>query len=90
METVTVNQFRDNLREHVEKVLANHEPLKVSRRSGGAFVVISAEDWEREQETVYVLQNPSLMAQIARSMETHALGKGRRPTLEELGEIDRF
>ena len=52
--------------------------------------MIGAEDWEREQETVYVLQNPSLMAQIARSMETHALGKGRRPTLEELGEIDRF
>ena len=65
METITVNQFRDRLREYVEKVLANHEPLKVSRRNGGAFVVIGAEDWEREQETLYVLQNPSLMAQIA-------------------------
>ncbi len=34
METITVKQFRDSLREQVEKVLANHEPLKVSRRNG--------------------------------------------------------
>lgn len=88
METITVNQFRDSLREYVEKVLADHEPLKVSRRNGGAFVVIGAEDWEREQETLYVLQNLSLMAQITRSAETYALGTGRRPTTEELGEID--
>lgn len=90
METITVNQFRDNLREYVEKVLTNHEPLKVSRRNGGAFVVIGAEDWEREQETLYVLRNPSLMAQISRSVETYALGTGHRPTLEELDEIDRL
>lgn len=90
METITVNQFHDSLREHVEKVLATHEPLKVSRHNGGAFVVIGAEDWEREQETLYVLQNSSLMAQIARSSETHALGTGRRLTPEELSEIDCF
>ena len=88
METITVNQFRDNLRECVEKVLANHEPLKVSRRNGGAFVVIGAEDWEREQETLYVLRNPALMTQIARSAETYALGAGRLLTPEELGESD--
>jgi antitoxin YefM len=87
METITVNQFRDNLRAHVDKVLTNHEPLKVSRRNGGAFVILGAEDWEREQETLFVLQNQSLMAQIARSAETYALGAGRRFTPEELDEI---
>ena len=90
METITVNQFRDSLREQIEKVLANHEPLKVSRPNGGAFVVIAAEDWEREQETLYVLQNHSLMAQIARSSQTHALGTSHRPALEDLSEIDRL
>ncbi len=90
METVTVNQFRDGLREHVEKVLADHEPLKVTRRNGGAFVVVGAEDWEREQETLYVLLNRSLMAQIAHSAETHAVSAGFRPTEEELGEIHRL
>jgi antitoxin YefM len=90
IETVTVNQFRDSLREHVEKVLADHEPLKVTRRNGGAFVVGGAEDWEREQETLYVLQNRSLMAQILRSSETHGKGGGFIPREEQLGEIDPF
>ena len=90
METVTVNKFRDNLREHIEKVVSEHEPLKVTRRSGEDFIVMSAEDWEREQETLYVLENRSLMAQIARSIETHRVSSGYRATPDELGEIDRF
>ena len=76
--------------DHVEKVLADHEPLKVTRRNGGAFVVIGAEDWEREQETLYVLQNRSLLDQIQRSAATHAAGTGYTPTEDELGEIDRL
>ena len=55
--------------------------------SGDDFVVVSAEDWEREQETLYVLQNSSLMKQIAASSDSHAKNKGYRPTIEELDEI---
>lgn len=71
----------------VEEVINRHEPLKVTRRAGDAFVVISADDWEREQETLYVLQNQSLMQQIARSLETHNRDKGYIPTEEQMNEI---
>lgn len=71
MDTVSVNQFRDKLKTFVEQVVTNHTPLKVTRRAGEAFVIISADDWEREQETLYVLQNSSLMKQIADSLATH-------------------
>ena len=71
MDTVSVNQFRDKLKTFVEQVVTNHTPLKVTRRAGEAFVIISADDWEREQETLYVLQNSSLMKQIADSLVTH-------------------
>lgn len=90
VDTVTVNKFRDNLREHVEKVVSHHEPLKVTRRNGEDFVVISMEDWEREQETLYVLENALLMAQIARSAETYAASIGYRPTPEQMDEIDHL
>jgi len=63
METVSVNKFRDNLKQLVEQCVNRHEPLRVLRRSGQDFVVMSAEDWEREQETLYILQNSSLMRQ---------------------------
>ncbi|HBM51021.1 MAG TPA: prevent-host-death protein, partial [Marinobacter sp.] len=52
MDTISVNKFRDNLENVVEQVISQHEPVKVTRRAGEAFVVMSAEDWEREQETL--------------------------------------
>ncbi len=87
METISVNRFRDNLRSFVEQAISAHEPIKVTRRAGEAFVVMSAEDWEREQESLYVLQNSDLMQQIANSLNTHSNDNGYRPTDNELNEI---
>lgn len=90
MDTITVNRFRDNLKAFIEQVVSNHTPIKVTRRAGEAFVVISADDWEREQETLYVLQSTSLMKQIADSLATHNKRQGYIPTSEEMDEITRI
>lgn len=87
MQTISVNQFRDNLKSFVEQAVSEHEPIKVTRRAGEAFVVMSAEDWEREQESLYVLQNSDLMQQISNSLDTHSDGNGYRPADDELNEI---
>jgi antitoxin YefM len=55
MHSDPIDTFRGNLREQVEKIIADHQPLKVTASDGADFVVISAEDWERAQETLYVL-----------------------------------
>jgi antitoxin YefM len=87
MDAVSVNKFRDNLKTLVEQVVSTHEPLKVTRRAGDDFVVMSADDWEREQESLYVLQNNNLMQQIATSLDTHTQATGYQPTEEQLNEI---
>ncbi|SDU16035.1 type II toxin-antitoxin system Phd/YefM family antitoxin [Halopseudomonas salegens] len=87
MDTMSVNKFRDNLKSVVEQVISRHEPLKVTRRAGEAFVVISADDWEREQETLHVLQSKELMQQISASLESHSRGDGYQPTDEQMDEI---
>lgn len=87
METISVNKFRDNLKNFVEQAVNTHEPLKVTRRSGEAFVVIGASDWEREKESLYILQNQALMQQIADSMATHIQNKGYQFTVEQMNEI---
>ena len=87
MNSISVNQFREKLKHFVETVIKEHQPLKVTRRNGENFVVISAEDWEREQETLYILQNQSLMQQIAESQVTHQANRGYKPSAEELNEI---
>ena len=87
MDSISVNQFREKLKHCVERVIQEHQPLKVTRRNGEDFVVISAEDWERERETLYILQNQSLMQQITESQITHPANMGYKLSAEELDEI---
>lgn len=87
MESVSVNKFRDNLKTFVEEVASRHEPLRVTRRNGTDFVVMSLEDWESDQETLYILQSSSLMHQIRASQATHQQKQGYIPTQPETDEI---
>ncbi len=87
LHSISVNRFRDNLKPFIEQVVNDHEPIKVTRRAGEDFVVISADDWEREQETLHVLQASSLMQQIADSLGTHSKAAGYKSIDEQLNEI---
>ena len=82
---LSVNQFRANLKQYVDLAVDNHEPLEVGRKNGEAFVVMSLEDYQREQETLYVLGNTSLMSQIQESLKTYNTKSGHTPTSDELG-----
>jgi antitoxin YefM len=87
MDSTTVNKFRDSLKSFVEQVVSQHAPLRVTRRNGADFVIMSAEDRECDQQTLYVLQSSSLMRQIAESSATHRAQAGYTPTKEQLDEI---
>lgn len=82
--TLSVNQFRANLKHYVDNAVDNHEPLTVSRKNGEDFVVLSLEDYSREQETLYVLNNNTLMGQIEESFLTYKKKKGYKPSADEL------
>ncbi len=90
LQSTSVNQFRDHLKEFADSVNTMHSSLMVTRRNGPNFVVVGADDWAREQETLHVLQSQSLMKQIALSSETYRQGIGRTLTQAEQDEIDRF
>jgi len=90
MHELSVNKFRANIKSYVDQAISEHEPIKVRRRAGRDFIVLSAEDWEQEQETLYVLQNSSLMKQIAESIVTYNAGTGYKPTDKELNEINNI
>jgi antitoxin YefM len=74
------------------EVTANGEldlnrPFEITEQDASAFVVVSAEDWEQQQETLFVLQNSHLLEQISHSMATHEQHQGYQPSQEELDEI---
>ena len=73
------------LKQYVDQAVDNHEPLQVTRKNGEAFVVMSLEDYQREQETLYILGNSSLMGQIQESVQTYkGQADGYTPSADEL------
>jgi len=77
MRATNAKNFREQLKTQVDAVIQDHEPLLVSRRRGGDFVVLSLADFQAEQETLRVLSDSHLMSQIRRSLETMEAGSGR-------------
>ena len=43
MDTISVKEFRDNLKRVAEQVINDHNPIKFTRRVGEAFVVMSVD-----------------------------------------------
>ena len=74
----------------MDKAIDEHLAIRIKRRAGKDFIIISAEDWDRDQETLYVLRNSSLMSQVAESLLTYQTKDGYSPTQQQLEEINRF
>lgn len=64
MNQVTANHFRQHLKREVDRVVADHEVLHVTRKRGGDFVVVSAEDWRAIEETLYLNRVPGLVGSL--------------------------
>lgn len=60
MTEVSANEFRTHLKSKVDEVIENHTVLRVRRRRGGDFVVLSAEDWTAVEETLFLNRIPGL------------------------------
>ena len=74
---VSVNHFRANLKKHVDDCVSSHQVLKVKRKKGEAFVVLSLADWSAVEETLYLNRIPGMVQSIHRASE-EALSKGTR------------
>ena len=87
---LSVKKFRANLKSYADKAIEEHQAIRINRRSGKDFIIVSAEDWERDQESLYVLRNNSLMNQVAESLLTYQKNSGYIPTQEQLDAINRI
>lgn len=68
MQTVNITNARSNLYNIVDSVNQSHEPIQILGKRGDA-VVISAEDWNCIQETLYIMSVPNLAVELRDSIE---------------------
>ena len=76
--------FLENLPKDKVKLTIADGLSTISKKVGENFVVLPLDEYQREQETLYVLNNNSLMGQIEKSFLTYQKKEGYKPTLNEL------
>lgn len=90
MRELSFNKFITNIKYFVDEAAREKESIRVIRRSGKDFIITGIIEWERLQETMFVLQNPLLLKQIIESSETNNSNTGYIPQKEEIDEITRI
>ena len=83
MEITTYSNFRQHLKSFMDKIFETHAPLFVTRANGEDVVVMSKEDYESIQETLYLLSSAKNAERLAKGMKEYEAGKGLRQNLVE-------
>ena len=68
-QTLTATAARAKLYNLIDQTAATHKPIYISGKRSDA-VLISAEDWEAIQETLFLLSIPGMRQSIKQGLET--------------------
>lgn len=67
MTTFTASEARANLYRLIDQAAESHQPIHIAGKRQGA-VLVSAEDWQAIQETLYLLAVPGMRESIKEGM----------------------
>ncbi len=76
MDVLTYSDTRANLKEVMDRVVADHTPVVITRQKAEAVVMVSLADWHAMEETAYLLSTPANAAQLRASIAELNAGKG--------------
>lgn len=84
---ISASEARQRLFPLLEQVNTDHEPVRITSKAGDA-VLMSADDYDSWQETVYLLRSPEnarrLMEAVARDKASHSARAGYTKSIDEL------
>jgi antitoxin YefM len=68
-ETINISKARENLYKLVDKIALEHKPVLIKSKRNNA-VIISEEDFNAIEETLYLLSIPNMRESIVEGMKT--------------------
>jgi len=84
MDAISYTAARQNLAETMNRVIDDHEPIIITRQKAGAVVMMSLEDFNSMEETMYLLKSPANAEHLRKSIADLEAGKGVAVRLEDL------
>ena len=83
MEAITYTQARQNFAATMDKVCDDHMPIILTRQKERPVVMMSLEDYNSIQETLYLMKNPNNHMRLLKSIENVKRGKTTQRQLIE-------
>lgn len=83
MHVETFSNTRNRLKAIMDRVVADHAPVKVTRQKAEGVVMVSESDWSAIEETLYLLSSPKNAARLAEATRMLEAGKGQEHKLIE-------
>ena len=81
MDVMTYSDTRAHLSETMDRVVADHTPVVVTRQKAEAVVMVSLADWSAMEETLHLLSSPANAKRLRASIKELDAGKGRQRKL---------
>ncbi len=69
MKTINATNARENLYRLIDETNTSHEPIQITGKRSNA-ILVSEEDWNSIQETIYLLSIPNMRESIMKGLKT--------------------
>ncbi len=76
MDVVTYSEARANLKNVMDRVVADKIEVIVTRQKAEAVVMVSLEEWNSISETLHLLSSPRNAERLRKAIEQMDAGKG--------------
>lgn len=83
MDVISYSDTRERLKEVMDQVVADHQPVVISRQKAESVVMVSLADWHAIEETMHLLSSPTNAARLKSSIDELNAGDGTEHQLIE-------
>ena len=83
MDVVSFSDTRANLKQVMDRVVADRAPVIISRQKAEAIVMVSLSDWNAIEESMHLLSTQTNATRLKRSIAELNSGHGREHDLIE-------
>jgi antitoxin YefM len=76
MDVLSYSDTRANLKEVMDRVVEDRQPIVITRQKAEAVVMVSLADWNAMEETLHLLSNARNAARLREAIAELDSGKG--------------
>ena len=83
MDVLSYSDTRAKLKDVMDRVVEDHQPVVITRQKAEAVVMVSLADWNAMEGTVYLLSNPNNTERLREAFRELDAGHGAERDLIE-------